>query len=147
MNHDASPSAAPVISAKSLSQQQGMGLVGWLITVAIVGMVLAQIFKLMPPYVESYSLGQELQKMAELDGGVESLSNRQINERLSNFFRVNRVSTPATKSLSLTRDGENVTIDMEYRVEVPLFYNITAVLDFHKHLNSRFPDQCCDARD
>ena len=130
-----------------LANQKGMGMVGWLVTILIVGMVFSQVLKLFPAYLEYYSLSKELTEMAELPDGVEELSNKEIDTRLNNFFRVNRVSKEADESLKITRDSGDVVINMEYQRKIPMFANITALLDFHLQLDSKFPDKCCSPRD
>ena len=133
--------------SRPINNQRGLSFGGWLVVILIVGIVLMQLFKLFPAYAESLTLSSEMKKIAELDGGVERLSNREIRTRLQNFFRVNSVSKEASDSLKVTRSEGRVLVDMAYERRVEMFYNIDAVLSFHYQIDSKSPQECCTVSD
>ena len=125
------------------SRQKGAGMVAWLILIAIAGTIIFQIFKLVPHYMESLTVDGELRSLAETTEGLESLTNREIKQKLAAFYRVNNVSSEVEKGTTITRKDGDVIIDMEYEHRIPMLSNIDVVLSFKKHLNSKFPHKCC----
>lgn len=128
-----------------MKHQSGVGMVGWLIIVLIVGLIMAQAFKLIPHYIESFSINSELKNIAETPEGMESMSVTDIKKQLSAFYRVNNISTEVNKGTTVSRKDGRTLIDMQYEHRVHMFYNIDAVVTFHKQLDSKFPDKCCRA--
>ncbi len=134
-----------MIQAKSnnFQRQRGAGMVGWLIIIAVVGWAAFQAFKVIPHYTESLTIDSELRSMAETAEGLDSLTNREIQQKLASFYRVNNISSEVEKGTTVSRKDGHVFIDMKYEQRIPMFYNIDVVLSFQKHVNSKFPNQCC----
>lgn len=132
---------------KMPSRQLGAGMVGWLIIIGLVGAIVFQIFKLVPHYIESVTVDGELKSLAEVIDGVESLSNRELKQKLAAFYRVNGISKAVQDGTTISRKDGHVLIDMQYEQRIEMFYNIDIVLSFHKQLDSQFPGKCCLPRD
>ncbi len=135
------------MSNSSLRRQAGMGMYSWLIVILIIGIVLFQVFKLIPSYTESYYISSKLKELARHPGGVEELSSREIRNQMVKYFTVNNVSKAVSDSLDITRKDSRVIINMQYENRVPLFLNIDVVMKFHHQLDSQFPGDCCTPRD
>jgi len=88
-------------------------------------------FKLLPPYIEDMKVRSALDGLAR-DPGVASMSRADLIAALDKRFDIDSVTTvkPA-QNLFLENRGKTRVIRVTYEAVVPLFYNISALLEFN----------------
>lgn len=114
----------------SLHRQRGVTIVGWMMIVAIAVFFIILAIKLIPPYLEHYSLRNVLDDVAA-DPAMRKKSPVQLRKILTKRFKINSVYDFDRQDLVISKTkegGYNISID--YVVEKPMVYNISALLAF-----------------
>jgi hypothetical protein len=113
----------------SRQRQQGLGFAGVLIVliaiifVAIIGM------KLVPAYIEYFTIKKAVTSMTssgELRGATVADVRRAFDRRTA----VDDITSVRPEDLEITKDGNEIVISFAYEKRVPLFYNISVLIDF-----------------
>lgn len=115
----------------SQHRQAGMTFWGVLFVVGVFVFIFFIGFKLFPVYMEDFKIRSALDSLAR-EADVGSKSKPELAETLQKRFDIDDVTsvTPA-KHLVLEARGRNIrVIRIRYEAVVPLFYNISALLEF-----------------
>lgn len=113
----------------SASRQRGMSMWSALFVIGVVAFFLFIFFKLIPPYLEDMKVGSALDSLAR-DPNIGSMSKGEIMEGLSKRFDVDNVTAVKPGQLELKPMGKMKSLVMNYEVVVPLFYNVSLLLEF-----------------
>lgn len=113
----------------SASRQRGMSMWSAMFVIGVVAFFLFVFFKLIPPYLEDMKVGSALDSLAR-DPNIGSMSKGEIMEGLSKRFDVDNVTAVKPGQLELKPMGKMKSLVMNYEVVVPLFYNISLLLEF-----------------
>lgn len=111
------------------SKQKGLTLIGFLMlaillaSAAIIGM------KLVPVYLEFYSVKNALEKIAE-DPKMRKATPREIKSALGNYFDVSYVSTISSKQVKLVREKTGLKMKVDYEVRRSVVGNLDMVAKF-----------------
>jgi len=118
-------------------RQKGLGAVGWLFMILVFGGVLTVGTKLFPYYLDNSTMDGILDEMAEIDGlGAKRTSD--IKAVLIKRFKINGIRDfPIDKNIDIKRNNEGVQIVMDYKVTIPLVYNVDLLASFHKSVRLR----------
>lgn len=110
-----------------MKKQQGLSLIGLIVVggllvfVAIVGM------KLLPAYIEYFTIQKHLRELAR---SPDSSTPKQIMEAFDKRAQIDDITALVGKELDITKNGNSVTITASYEKKVPLFSNISILIDF-----------------
>lgn len=125
------------------SNERGFSTIQWLF-ILIISIVLGQLtVKIVPVYVESYSVVGLLKQMARQENLTEFSANeirRIINKNLS----INNIGNDVVQSFSVKPGERKFLISFEYEKRLPLVANADIVLSFHHQLDTSNPQACCD---
>jgi hypothetical protein len=109
------------------ARQRGMTMWGASFVIAVFVFSLFILFKLFPPYMESFTIRDGLNGAAPGATSKEALINK-----LAQRFSVEDVkSIRLLHDLKIERRGRLSVAIIQYEVVVPLFYNVSVLLDFH----------------
>lgn len=127
-----------------INRQRGLGMLQWVLVIAVAGFFLIFAFKVIPLYAENRYVESALRSLATGSEEVDEMSEMEIKQKLGNFYMVNNVrSEGPTKNIKIERESDKVLVTIDYETRVPLFYNIDLVLTFQNHLDSTRPGECC----
>ncbi len=122
------------------NRQQGMTLVGWLITLVLVGAVALLVLKLVPVYLESFKVEKALHSVAQ-ESGLSQVSKQEIYRRFMRRMDVEDVDrfTKANlhKYMTVEKKGRTVILLLQYQTITPLFHNISLLIDFSFQASNR----------
>ncbi len=110
-----------------MRRQRGLSLLGLilvggiLVFVAIIGM------KLVPAYIEYFTIQRTVR---ELSRSPESMTVRDIMGSFDKHSQIDDISSITGKDLEISKTGNSVTIVAAYQKKVPLFANISVLIDF-----------------
>lgn len=110
-------------------QQCGASFFSTMMILMVIGIFAAVGLKLYPVYFDHYLINSTVVDLTENQSDIAK-SNREIRIILSKRFRVNQVKLPSEEALKLERDAGVLTITLNYQVEVPMFYNVAALVKF-----------------
>ena len=128
---------------RTLKKQQGLGMLAWLVVLAIAGFFMLCAFKIIPLYAENRYVISGLKALVEPGTKLEDMTTAEIKKKMGNFYMINNVRSKDAQNIVVDRDARRVVVKIDYEARVNLFYNLDVVVDFKNHLDSTAPHQCC----
>ena len=110
--------------------QGGMTAAGWLIIMAIVLFFMYLAIKLVPAYMEYFTIKSALESVAEEADSRSSKS--QIQRLISGRFSVNNIDIVDTDDVEIKDITGGKALYIEYENRISLFGNVSALVEF-KH--------------
>ncbi len=112
-----------------MRQQRGMTFIGWVVVLALVLTYVYVGIKIVPAYTEYFSLKKILATMAK-EPGFATMTPAEIRKSFERRLAIDYVSAVTPQDLEITKEnGENV-VSVEYSQKIPLFYNVSLLLEF-----------------
>ena len=111
-----------------MSQQRGLSLVGLIVTLAILGFLAVTAAKLLPVYIEYFSVKKILAAMdynGETKGTVA-----EIRRHYETRNAIEDVKSVQGSDLEITKEGAETIITANWSVKVPIVANVSACIDF-----------------
>ncbi len=111
-----------------MRRMQGVGLMQLIVTLAIVAFVGVMLAKMMPSYLEFFSVKKmfaAMEQTGETKGSVREI--RSAYERRNNIEDVKSVRP---EDLEITKEGGETVLTATWSAKIHLFYNLSACLDF-----------------
>ncbi len=87
--------------------------------------------RLIPVYVEYFSVVSSLKIVADEDG-VKKASTKTIRDRLIRQFDVNDIDSVKRENIHIEKNGKKKAIVIEYEVRKPLLANIDLIVHFNE---------------
>ena len=111
-----------------MKKQRGVSLSGLLVISVLVIAVVLIAFKLFPPYTEYLSVKKAVNEIARNPEGRGT--SRDIDAAFERRAAIDNITSVRGTDLEVVKQGDRVTIGAAWSVKVPLFYNISACIDF-----------------
>ena len=109
--------------------QKGLSLIGLLLVSGVLVFVALIGFKVLPAYIEYYSIKKAVTDIArgpEARGGSASDVKKFFDRRAT----IDNISSITGNDLEINKVGDGFEIIASYTVRVPLFFNVSACIDF-----------------
>ena len=117
-----------------MHKQRGVSMFGFLL-IAILVIIFAMLaMKLIPAYVEFFSVKKILNAMGQ-DSETKSMSNAEIRNSFAKRADVGYVTVVKPENLDIDRTNGSVVISTEYEYRTPLVANISLIVDFKASSN------------
>lgn len=114
---------------KTKTAQTGMGMLPTLVVVGVVIVFATIAVKLMPIYVDYWTLTRILNDVVEEERSDDP-TPAGIRNALSNRFITNRIEAVSLRDIKISSDKKGVVIDARYEKRTPIMFNIDAVVRF-----------------
>jgi hypothetical protein len=111
------------------SRQHGLTMIGFLFVAFMLVLVAMLAMKLVPAYIEFYSVKEILATMGH-ETDLRSKSNREIRTDFSGRANASYVSVVKPDDLSISRQGGVPVISVDYQYRTKLIGNVSLVVDF-----------------
>lgn len=111
------------------NQQRGLTMIGFLFVAFVLVMVAMLGMKLVPAYIEFFSVKKILATMGQ-ESDLKSKSNGDIRADFSRRANTGYVTVVKPEDLSITRPGGIPVISVEYEFRSKLVGNVSLVVDF-----------------
>jgi hypothetical protein len=111
------------------SKQRGLTMFGFLFVVIVLMAVALLAMKLVPAYIEFFSVKKILATMGQ-DSEIRSKSNAEIRDSFSKRANTGYVTVVEPQDLSIDRSGGTPVISAEYEFRTKLVGNVSLVVDF-----------------
>ena len=111
-----------------MKRQRGLSLTGLLLISALLIVLALLGFKLFPAYAEYMTVKKALTEIAhnpEYRG-----STREIQATFERRVTIDNIRAVSSRDLEIAKQGDGVAISANWSVKVPLFYNLSACMDF-----------------
>ena len=112
-----------------MRQQRGMGFAGVLLVliaivfIAIIGM------KLVPAYIEYFTIKNAITAITQ-SGQLRSATVADVRKAFDSRANIDAITAVRPADLEITKDGNDIVVAFAYEKKIPLFYNISVVIDF-----------------
>lgn len=113
-----------------MKKQRGISLSGLLVICVLLIAVVLIAFKLFPAYTEYLSIKKAV---TEISRNSEIKTAQQVKEAFERRAAIDNINAVRGADLEISRQGDRVAIGATWAVKVPLFYNISAYIDFNVH--------------
>lgn len=110
-------------------QQAGMGMLGWLIVLAIASFALTCFFRVGPVYLEYWQAKKAIDLVVENSGSMPTDSLLTAIEKQLN---VSTIEVVKKKDIKITENRGERQLNANYEKRVPLIANIDVVVKFEK---------------
>jgi predicted membrane protein len=114
---------------KILQKQRGMTMLSWLIVLAIGIFFVLVAIKMIPTYLENYSVKQVLATMEE-DRSVRTMSPREMKQSLLKRLKINSVYEFDRDWVKIKKGKQGTEIDVTYEIRKPVAGNVSIVMAF-----------------
>lgn len=112
-------------------QQQGMGMLSFVMLAGIAVVVGTSAVRLTPLYIDYWSLSSVIKDVVEEQNGSET-SPAQVRSALQRRFITNRIEAVSLRDITIKNNDKGILIDASYEKRVPLMMNIDAVVKFEE---------------
>ena len=109
-------------------RERGIGLIQLIVILALLGFVGITLAKLMPSYLEYFSVKKMFASMEQ--NGETKGTVRDIRRAFELRNNVEDVKSVHAEDLEITKEGGETVITANWSARIPLVYNISACLDF-----------------
>ncbi len=111
-----------------MRKQMGMSLTGLLLICVLIIAVALLGFKLFPAYAEYMTVQKAI---AEIMRNPEyKSSTKEVQAAFDRRAAIDNIKAVGAKDLDIAKDGDRLKVSASWSVKVPLFYNVSACLDF-----------------
>lgn len=116
------------------SRQRGMGLVQWLILIALVGGLATMAIRTIPHYIDFYTMVSVVEALPKNE--VHVMSPQKIRDTLKKRLKINNIrDLDLSKVVSIQRKRGETELTLDYEIREHLVYNIDLVLTFNKRFD------------
>ena len=112
-----------------MKKQNGLTLSGLLIVCFILVFVALLGFKLFTPYMQYITIEKTFKEIAN-DPEVKNGTIKDVRNSFAKHSIIDNISAIGSDDLDISKNGDDLTISASYSVKIPLFYNISLLLDF-----------------
>ena len=111
-----------------MGKQQGVSLMGLIITLAVLGFLGVMAAKLMQAYIEYFAVKKifsSMEQAGDLKGTV-----RDIRKSYETRNAIEDVKSVKGEDLEVTKEGGETVVSAAWSVKVPMVHNLSACIDF-----------------
>jgi hypothetical protein len=122
-----------------MKKHQGMSLVGLIVVAFLVLMGVLLVFKLIPPYTEYFTIQKTFKNIAN-NPDFSNATPAAIQSAFWRYADVNYITVIKGDDIKVTKIGTQALLSASYTVKVPLFANISLLLDFNPTSDAQWYD-------
>ncbi len=119
---------------KSLQRQQGMTTIGWILTFLLIAFFTLITLKIVPIYIDSFKAVSILDDMEKEAYEIGAMSPGEIVRTLEKRLTINMVQGVTSDDIYVERNGDSLTIGLDYEVRRNLLGNLDVVVSFEKSI-------------
>ncbi len=110
-----------------MRKQRGMGIVSifFLLALLFVSAIIAM--KCFPVYLEYFAIKRTF---AALSTETKNASPKEVKEKFRARAQIDDIKSINADDLEISKEGGETVVSTAYQVTVPLFYNVSLLLDF-----------------
>ena len=109
--------------------QRGIGFFGVLVLLVAIVFVAIIGMKVAPAYIEYFTIKKAVTSMVE-SGELRNATVADVRKAFDRRAIVDEISSIGPNDLEITKEGSEIVIGFAYEKRIPLFYNISVLIDF-----------------
>lgn len=110
-------------------KQDGMSMMSWLVVLAVVVFFILVGIKMIPTYLENYSIEQVLKNM-EADRQVRKMSPMEMKKSFIKRLKINSVYEFDRDAIKIKKEKFGTSFTVDYEVRKPVAGNVSIVMTF-----------------
>ncbi len=110
-----------------MNKQRGIGMMGVLMILVLVVAGAIVSMKVIPAYLEYFNIKKAF---TALKTEVKSGSSKEIKNKLNARAAIDDIKSITENDLEISREGGDVVVSASYQKIVPLFGNVSVLIDF-----------------
>jgi|SRR5579859_2621803 len=112
--------------------QSGLTMITWIVLIGMIGFIGIFAFKLIPIYMDYYTINSALTTAAK--GADANETKAQLKSTIDNLFDVNSVNTVSAKDIDIKPgdDGKTLVMTLNYDARTNFFANVDLMVHFEK---------------
>jgi len=114
---------------QSLKKQRGMTGLGWLTVLFLIGFFAFLALKLIPIYLENYSIKQVVYSLKE-EPRITKKTPSEVRKLIMNRFKINSIYAFNKDDLKIKKSGGVMTVTVDYVVNEPMVGNVAILVSF-----------------
>lgn len=111
------------------NRQKGITMWGIMTIVAVGVFFLFLFFKMFPPYLEDAQISSVLSNFASSSGARNKVP-AQVIESIERRFDIEGVKNVTRRDIKIVPEGNSYAVEVDYFVEIPMFGNVSVMIDF-----------------
>lgn len=115
--------------------QRGLSFISAMVMLIMFGFVALFIIKLVPVYLENFSIRSALESFKTEPVGYATQVD--VENALAKRFGINDVKTVAASDVLVEPDGKDFALTLEYEARVPFVSNVFLAVKFTEHGEAR----------
>lgn len=112
-----------------MHKQRGITLTGFLVFAVLAIAALLLGFKVGPAYMEYLTIQKTLRALAT-EPAMKTASRGEFNSAWNARAGMDNIKSIGYDDIQIEKDGSGIVLSAEYSVRVPLFYNLSALMEF-----------------
>ena len=110
-----------------MNNQRGVAISGLLMWGIVIALVAVLGMKVVPDYIEYFKIIKAAKAVATSSSGK---TVAEVRASFDKYMDVEHIRSINGTDLDVSKDGNGVVISFGYERRIPLFYNISLVIDF-----------------
>lgn len=127
-----------VLRAKTKRHARGMSTWGMMGVAGMAGFCALFAIKLAPIYIENFSVKSVIETLEEEEDMLREARKKDIQTTMLKRFTVNQVSNVRKEHITIKKTKEDISVQVQYEVRVPLISNIDIVPYFQHEFVKKF---------
>jgi Tfp pilus assembly major pilin PilA len=111
------------------NRQKGMTMLSWLVVLGILVFFILIGIKMVPTYLENYSIKQVLANM-ENDRKVRTMSAAEMKKSFLKRLKINSVYEFDRNSIKIKKEKFGTRFSVDYEIRKPIAGNVSIVMEF-----------------
>ncbi|MBK7421597.1 MAG: DUF4845 domain-containing protein [Propionivibrio sp.] len=111
-----------------MNNQRGVAISGLLLWGFVIVFVALLGMKVVPEYMDYFKI---LKSVKSISAGASGQTVHEIREAFDRYADVNYLAIIKGTDLDISKEGNDVVIAFAYERRIPLFYNVSLLIDFH----------------
>ena len=117
-----------------MRRQEGMSGIGIFIVLVLVVFAALIGMRVTPAYIEYFAIKKAVNSIVE-SGELRGASVADVRKAFERRQAIDDFTSVGPQDLEITKDGGQIVIAFAYEKRVPLFYNISLLIDFSGSTN------------
>jgi hypothetical protein len=113
----------------NMHKQRGITLTGFLVFAGLAIGALLLGFKIGPAYMEYMTIQKTLRALAA-EPAMKTATRGEFNSAWNARAGIDNIKAISYDDIQIEKDASGVVLSAEYSVRVPLFYNLSALMEF-----------------
>lgn len=113
-------------------RQKGLSYFGMFLVALCIVFVGLFVIKVVPAYIEYFGLVKIINSIAK-SGELRGASPMDIRNSFAKRLQIDYVNVIQPSELEVKREGPNMVVGFSYKKQIPLFANISLLIDFESY--------------